>query len=64
MEPYRRALFLGMILTALGIVLTTTMGEATGALGVVFIAVGGLFFIIGMQQKKKADEAGGDPGDQ
>ena len=53
MESYKRIFFLGIILIALGITLTTTLSEATRPIGVVFIAVGGLFFIIAMSRKKK-----------
>ena len=55
MIGYRRILYIGMIVIALGIVLTTTLSEKVGSLGIVFIAVGGLFFIIGMLGKKKED---------
>lgn len=47
---YRRYIFLGMILIALGVTFSTTM-ESIASLGTVFIAVGGLFFIIGMSKK-------------
>lgn len=55
MIGYRRILFIGMIVIALGIVLTTTLSEKVGSLGIVLIAVGGLFFIIGMLGKKRED---------
>ena len=51
----KRFIFLGIIIIALGITFSTTMTEHTGSLGTVFIAVGGLFFIIGMHQKRKED---------
>ncbi|TNE59394.1 MAG: hypothetical protein EP344_08575 [Bacteroidetes bacterium] len=53
---YRRPLFLGIILIALGIVFNTTLASSAGSLGTVLIAVGGLFFIIGMTRKRKAEE--------
>ena len=52
---YRKMLYTGIIIIALGIVLTTTMKDATGFLGTVFIALGGLLFIISMSRKKQAD---------
>lgn len=53
---YRRAIFLSIILIFLGVIFNTIIKENTSAIGIVFIAVGGLFFIIGMANKKKADE--------
>jgi len=35
---------------------TTTLKDTVGSLGTVLIAVGGLFFIIGMSKKRKEDE--------
>lgn len=49
---YRRAIFLSIILISLGVVFNTAIKENTSAIGTVFIAVGGLFFIIGMAKKK------------
>jgi hypothetical protein len=60
MIGYRRTLYIGMIVIALGIVLTTTLSEKVGSLGIVFIAVGGLFFIIGMLGKKREDTDKGE----
>ena len=56
LEGYKRALFLGAIIIALGITFTTTLKDTVGSLGIVFIAIGGLFFIIGMSKKRKEDE--------
>lgn len=52
MESYRRFVYIGIIVIALGITFTTTLGDTFGSLGTVFIAVGGLFFIIGMNKKR------------
>ena len=51
---YRRIFFLGIILIALGVTLSTTL--EIGSLGTVFIALGGLFFIAGMARKRKEEE--------
>lgn len=50
-ETYRRHRFLGIILIALGVIFSTTMASV-GSVGTVFIAMGGLFFIIGMSKKR------------
>lgn len=50
-ETYRRHIFLGIILIALGVIFSTTMASV-GSVGTVFIAMGGLFFIIGMSKKR------------
>jgi len=60
MFGYRRTLFIGMIVIALGIVLSTTLSEKVGSLGIVFIAIGGLLFIIGMTRKKREDADKGE----
>jgi len=55
LEKYKRNIFMGIIIIALGITFTTTMKDSVGAFGIVFIAIGGLFFIIGMSQKRKGE---------
>ena len=54
--PYQRYIFIGIVVVALGISFSTTLKESVGALGAVFIAVGGLFLIIGMDLKRKDQE--------
>lgn len=56
MDSYRRFIFIGIIIITLGITLNTTLKDSLNSLGIVFIAVGGLFFIIGMRKKQKKDE--------
>jgi len=46
MDNWKRAIFLGMILIVFGIVMTATSN--VNSVGGVFVAVGGLFLIIGM----------------
>ena len=50
---YKRSIFLSIILISLGVVLINTL--SLPSIGVVFIAVGGLFFIIGLANKTKED---------
>lgn len=57
MEAYKRPIFLGIILIALGVVANTSLAGRFGALGTVWIAVGGLFFIIGMKKKKDQEQS-------
>jgi hypothetical protein len=47
---------MGIILIALGVTFTTSLQEYTGITGIVFIAVGGLLFIIAMSKKRKQAE--------
>lgn len=54
MQRYRRILFAGILIIALGVLLNTTL--KTGEAGTVLIAIGGLFFIFGMQQKRKEED--------
>lgn len=58
LQGYRRQIFFSMLMIALGVVFTTTLNKNSGTVGIVFIAIGGLFFIIGMYNKKKEDEEG------
>lgn len=47
---------MGIVLIPLGITLTNIFDESYKPLGTVLIAVGGLFFIIGMKKKRDHDE--------
>lgn len=51
-KNYKRLGFIGIILTALGVIFSTTMKESVGSIGTVFIAVGALFLIIAMSAKR------------
>lgn len=53
---YKITFFISLILIALGVTANSTMKESTNSLGTVMIAVGGLFLIISMAKKRKADE--------
>ena len=53
LEEYKRYIFIAIIIIALGISFTTTAKDTIGAIGTVFIAIGGLLFIIGMNKKRK-----------
>jgi hypothetical protein len=46
---------MGIIVISMGITFNTSMKDSLGSIGVVFIAIGGLFFIIGMNMKRKED---------
>ncbi|PLX09002.1 MAG: hypothetical protein C0596_04160 [Marinilabiliales bacterium] len=52
-KDYKKTFYIGIIVIALGITLTTTFSEETGSLGIVMIAIGGLLFIAAMSKKKK-----------
>ena len=51
---YKRAIFLSIILVSLGVVLTNI--SSVPSIGVVFIALGGFFLIVGMARKQKEGE--------
>jgi len=57
-ESYKRIFFLGIILIALGVIYSTTLSETFGSLGIVFIAVGGLLFILAMRKKRQGEGKG------
>ncbi len=43
MQGYQRYIYMGIIIIALGITMSTTMADSVGAIGTVMIAIGGLF---------------------
>lgn len=53
---FKRAIFLSIILISLGVIMNTLIKDGVTAVGTVFIAVGGLFFIIGISAKRKSEE--------
>lgn len=48
----KRAIFLSTLLICLGVILASA--QLQSSIGIVLIAIGGLFFIIGMAYKKKS----------
>lgn len=52
---YNRTIFIAIWVIALGITLTTVFENVKPA-GIVMIAVGGFFLIVGMKKKKDHDE--------
>ena len=58
LASYKKIWFIGIIIIALGIVISTTMSRQLGSLGIVFIAIGGFLFIVSL--KKKNDMNQGD----
>jgi len=55
LEKYKQYIFIGIIIISLGVTFSTILKDNVGSLGTVFIAIGGLFFIIGMSMKKKEE---------
>lgn len=56
LENYKKFIFAGITIIALGVTFSTSLKDSAGSLGIVLIAVGGLFFIVGMHRKKAAEE--------
>ncbi|MEN8116880.1 MAG: hypothetical protein ABFS16_07870 [Bacteroidota bacterium] len=56
LEGHNHYLYYSSVIIALGITFATIFKDIIGSIGIVFIAVGGLFFIIGMKKKRKEDE--------
>ena len=54
-EKYKQYIFIGIIIISLGVTFSAILKDNVGSLGTVFIAIGGLFFIIGMSMKKKEE---------
>ena len=57
MQGYKRFIYFGIIIIAVGITLSTNMSDELGNLGTVLIAIGGLFFIGGMHRKSEERKA-------
>ena len=55
-ESYRKFIFIGITIIAIGVTLSTTLKDTVGSLGTVFIAIGGLLFIVGMSKKRKEEQ--------
>lgn len=51
-ERARRYIYVGIIMIVLGVTFSTALKERVGSLSILFIAVGGLFFIIGMSLRR------------
>jgi len=54
MPAYKRAIYLSMILIAMGVVIINT--NSIPSVGTVFIALGGFYLIVGMAMKKKEEQ--------
>jgi len=55
-EEYRKFIFIGIVVIALGITFSTSLKETLSSLGNVLVALGGLFLIFGMSKKKKGEK--------
>ncbi len=58
MNGYKRNLYIGTIVTTLGIGLSTIYGERIGLLGIAFIVIGGLSLFAGIKGKKRKEKLG------
>jgi len=56
MPNYLKSIFASMAIIAMGILLINYFQDSTGNLGIIIIAIGGFFFLIGMKNKKKVDK--------
>ena len=56
----KNTIYFGIIIIALGIVVTSAMEGIPRPLGLVFIGIGGIFFILGMKKKKEEDRTKSD----
>jgi len=51
-QHHKQYLFLSIIIIAIGVSLTTLMTDRDSAIGIVIIAIGGLFFILALTRKR------------
>jgi len=52
---WQKRVYMGILLTTIGVLFSTIMPNNTESMGAVFIALGGLFLISGMSLKRKAE---------
>ena len=55
LEKHKQYLFFGMTIIAIGVTLSSVFRSVNNSIGIILIAIGGLFFIIGMNIKKKIE---------
>lgn len=55
-ENYRRYVFFGITLIALGVIFRTSLRDVSASLGTVLVAFGVLMLIVGMKKKRDASE--------
>ena len=58
-EKNKNKIYMGIIIIALGVVMTVSLPETTGLVGFAFIAIGVVFFVLGIRDNKK--ETSNDP---
>ena len=56
LEGYKRYFYMATVIIALGVIFSTTLRDAVGSLGSVFIAIGALLFIVALSKKRKEAE--------
>jgi Sec-independent protein secretion pathway component TatC len=56
LKRHKQYLYLSAIIIALGITFTTIFNDTVGIIGIIFIVIGGLFFVIGMSKKRNQDK--------
>lgn len=56
LNNWQKRFYGAMIVTVLGIVFSTIMTDAPQSLGTVFVAIGGLLFISGINLKNKSEQ--------
>lgn len=56
LNNWQMRIYGAIIVIALGLVFSATMEEAYKSLGIVFVAIGGLLFFLGMNLKEKTDQ--------
>ena len=52
----KRFIYFGLLIISLGLIYSTTLAESLGAFGMLFMVMGGLFFIIGMRKRKQEED--------
>jgi len=57
-QGYRKYLYFSSIITALGVIFSTTLRDTSGLFGLVLIATGGLLFFIAIRNKRKEGKNG------
>ena len=52
----KKYIYFGLIVISLGVIYNTTLTDTVGSIGMIFMALGILFFIVGMRKRKQEQQ--------
>ena len=64
LKRYKRKMYLGLLIIAIGAVILALTGERTGSLGIIFIAIGGLLTVSALKKRNAKTKPYKDTGQE